>query len=87
LAVNRFAEIAQKVEVFVFPKNLDALALPAWSPLGNQIAFEYAETTGNIWIADLKSEDDSQRHYTAYRRICRFAITPPNKRSEVVVSS
>jgi hypothetical protein len=29
LAVNRFAEIAQKVEVFVFPKNLDALALPS----------------------------------------------------------
>jgi hypothetical protein len=27
LAVNRFAEIAQKVEIFVFPKNLDALAL------------------------------------------------------------
>lgn len=27
---------------------------PSWSPLGNKIAFEYAETTGNIWIADLK---------------------------------
>ena len=27
---------------------------PAWSPLGNQIAYEYSETTGNIWIADLK---------------------------------
>ena len=27
---------------------------PAWSPLGNQIAYEYAETTGNIWVADLK---------------------------------
>ncbi len=25
-----------------------------WSPLKNQIAFEYAETTGNIWIPDLK---------------------------------
>jgi serine/threonine protein kinase len=27
---------------------------PAWSPLGNQIAYEYAETTGNIWVAELK---------------------------------
>ncbi len=27
---------------------------PAWSPMGNQIAYEYSETTGNIWIADLK---------------------------------
>jgi hypothetical protein len=22
---------------------------PAWSPLGDQIAYEYGETTGNIW--------------------------------------
>jgi Tol biopolymer transport system component len=27
---------------------------PGWSPLGNQIAYEYVETTGNIWVADLK---------------------------------
>lgn len=27
---------------------------PSWSPLGNQIVYEYSETTGNIWIADLK---------------------------------
>jgi TolB protein len=27
---------------------------PAWSPLGNPIVYEYAETTGNVWIADLK---------------------------------
>lgn len=27
---------------------------PSWSPLGNQIVYEYAETTGNIWIMDLK---------------------------------
>ncbi|PWT90276.1 MAG: hypothetical protein C5B55_10000 [Blastocatellia bacterium] len=27
---------------------------PNWSPLGNQIAYEYAETTGNIWVADIK---------------------------------
>ena len=27
---------------------------PSWSPLGNQIVYEYAETTGNIWMIDLK---------------------------------
>jgi len=27
---------------------------PEWSPLGNQIVFELAETTGNIWLTELK---------------------------------
>ena len=27
---------------------------PAWSPKGDQIVYEYSETTGNIWVADLK---------------------------------
>jgi Tol biopolymer transport system component/DNA-binding winged helix-turn-helix (wHTH) protein len=27
---------------------------PAWSPAGNLIAFEYAETTGNIWTMDFR---------------------------------
>ncbi|HZS47845.1 MAG TPA: winged helix-turn-helix domain-containing protein [Blastocatellia bacterium] len=27
---------------------------PDWSPRGDQIVYEYAETTGNIWIMDLK---------------------------------
>ncbi len=27
---------------------------PAWSPLGHQIVYEYAETKGNIWIMELK---------------------------------
>jgi len=27
---------------------------PSWSPLGTQVAYEYAETTGNIWVLDLK---------------------------------
>jgi Tol biopolymer transport system component/DNA-binding winged helix-turn-helix (wHTH) protein len=26
---------------------------PAWSPLGNQIVYEYAETTGDIWMLEL----------------------------------
>jgi eukaryotic-like serine/threonine-protein kinase len=27
---------------------------PSWSPLGNQIVYEYAETSGNIWLVELK---------------------------------
>ncbi|HEY0321648.1 MAG TPA: protein kinase [Pyrinomonadaceae bacterium] len=27
---------------------------PSWSPAGNQIAFEFAEVKGNIWITDLE---------------------------------
>ncbi len=27
---------------------------PVWSPLGNQIVFEYAEVKGNIWITELE---------------------------------
>jgi len=25
---------------------------PAWSPRGDAIVYEYAETTGNIWLLD-----------------------------------
>jgi TolB protein len=27
---------------------------PEWSPLGNQIVYEYAETSGNIWLMELR---------------------------------
>ncbi|MEW6206773.1 MAG: winged helix-turn-helix domain-containing protein [Acidobacteriota bacterium] len=27
---------------------------PVWSPLGNQIVYEYAETTGNVWVMEMK---------------------------------
>lgn len=27
---------------------------PAWSPRGTQVVFEYGETTGNVWLAELK---------------------------------
>jgi TolB protein len=27
---------------------------PSWSPLGNQIVYEYAETTGDIWMVEVK---------------------------------
>jgi TolB protein len=36
-------------------KKLNAFVrYPSWSPLGNQIAYEYAETTGNIWMVEIK---------------------------------
>jgi Tol biopolymer transport system component len=27
---------------------------PAWSPRGDQIVYEYSETTGNIWTMRVK---------------------------------
>src|SRR5581483_11620108 len=27
---------------------------PVWSPVGNQVVYEHGETTGNVWIMDLK---------------------------------
>jgi Tol biopolymer transport system component len=27
---------------------------PAWSPKGNQIVYEFAETTANVWMIELK---------------------------------
>ena len=27
---------------------------PAWSPSGDRIVYEYAVTTGNIWLIELK---------------------------------
>ncbi len=27
---------------------------PEWSPQGGQIVYEYAETTGNIWLVEIK---------------------------------
>ena len=36
-------------------KKLNAFVrYPSWSPRGNQIVYEYAETTGNIWMVELK---------------------------------
>lgn len=36
-------------------KNLNVyVRYPAWSPRGDQIVYEYAETTGNIWMMDFK---------------------------------
>jgi eukaryotic-like serine/threonine-protein kinase len=37
-----------------FSKLNEYVRYPAWSPLGNQIVFEYAETKSNIWTMMLK---------------------------------
>jgi TolB protein len=44
----------QQKQLTNYTKLNSYVRYPAWSPIGNQITFEYAETTGNIWIADLK---------------------------------
>lgn len=37
-----------------FNKLNSYVRYPEWSPVGNQIVFEYAEMTGNIWMMELK---------------------------------
>lgn len=50
--VSRTAKNQKQVTNY---KKLNAyVRYPAWSPLGNQIVYEYAETTGNIWLMELK---------------------------------
>ncbi len=44
----------QQKQLTNYTKLNSYVRYPSWSPPGNQIAFGYAETTGNIWIADLK---------------------------------
>ncbi len=44
----------QQKQLTNYTKLNSYVRYPAWSPSGNQIAYEYSETTGNIWIADLK---------------------------------
>jgi len=44
----------QQKQLTNYTKPNSFVRYPSWSPLGNQIAYEYAETTGNIWLMDLK---------------------------------
>ncbi len=37
-----------------FSKLNSFVRYPSWSPVNDRIAYEYAETTGNIWMAELK---------------------------------
>lgn len=44
----------QEKQVTRYTKLNAFVRYPSWSPLGNQIVYEYAETTGNIWMINLK---------------------------------
>jgi TolB protein len=44
----------QEKQLTNYTKLNSFVRYPSWSPLGNQVAFEYTETTGNIWTMDLK---------------------------------
>jgi TolB protein len=44
----------QQKQLTNFTKLNAYVRYPSWSPLGNQIVFEYSESTGNIWLMELK---------------------------------
>jgi eukaryotic-like serine/threonine-protein kinase len=44
----------QQKQLTNYTKPNSFVRYPSWSPLGNQIAYEYAETSGNIWLMELK---------------------------------
>jgi Tol biopolymer transport system component len=44
----------QEKQLTHFTKLNSYVRYPAWSPLNDRIAYEYAETTGNIWMLELK---------------------------------
>ena len=44
----------QEKQLTHYTKRNEYVRYPAWSPLGNQIVYEYAETTGNVWLMELK---------------------------------
>ncbi|MBX7223730.1 MAG: protein kinase [Blastocatellia bacterium] len=45
----------ETTQVTKFAKLNAYVRYPAWSPTGDRIVFEYAETTGNIWMIELKN--------------------------------
>lgn len=50
--VSRSTRQQQQLTNYTTPNSY--VRYPAWSPRGNQIVYEYAETTGNIWLMELK---------------------------------
>jgi Tol biopolymer transport system component/DNA-binding winged helix-turn-helix (wHTH) protein len=44
----------QEKQVTHYSNNNTYVRYPTWSPRGNQIVYEYAETTGNIWTMRVK---------------------------------
>ena len=41
-------------QLTVYDKLNTFVRYPAWSPSGDRIVYEYAVTTGNIWLLELK---------------------------------
>ena len=53
--IYSFSRATKEQKQLTHYSKLNAFArYPAWSPLGNQIVSEYAETIGNIWLMELK---------------------------------
>jgi eukaryotic-like serine/threonine-protein kinase len=50
--VSRSTKVQKQLTDYSKPNAF--VRYPAWSPLGNQIVYEYAETTGNVWVMELK---------------------------------
>jgi eukaryotic-like serine/threonine-protein kinase len=44
----------QQKQLTKYTERNSYVRYPAWSPLKNQIVYEYVETTGNIWMLELK---------------------------------
>jgi Tol biopolymer transport system component len=44
----------QEKQLTHYTRDNSYVRYPAWSPLGDQIVYEYAETTGNIWTMRVK---------------------------------
>lgn len=44
----------QQKQLTSFTKLNSYVRYPAWSPLNDKVVYEYAETTGNIWMIELK---------------------------------
>jgi eukaryotic-like serine/threonine-protein kinase len=44
----------KQVQLTDYKKLNSFVRYPSWSPLGNQVVYEYSETTGNIWMSELK---------------------------------
>lgn len=50
--ISRSTKEQKQVTTYTRPNSF--VRYPTWSPRGDQIVYEYAELTGNIWMADLK---------------------------------
>lgn len=53
--VYTVSRTSKKIEKITnYDKQTIYVRYPAWSPLNDMVAYEYAETTGNIWMLELK---------------------------------